>query len=150
MISAHLSIRHALPGIATLAALLLPATTLASETASTPGVSLAAMLQTFLGLALVLGLFIGAAWLLRRLNGGAGLLGQQGPMKIVGGLPIGTRERIILVEIEDTWLVIGIAPGQMRTLHTLPKGSVPLPTDDSPQFGRWLKHFKERNRDATD
>ncbi len=106
------------------------------------------MLQTFLGLALVLGLFLGAAWLMRRLNGGPGLLGQNGPMKILGGLSIGTRERIVLVEVADTWLVIGIGPGQMRTLHSLPKGSMPLPAEGTPQFGQWLKHFKERDRNA--
>jgi flagellar protein FliO/FliZ len=37
---------------------------------------------------------------------------------------IGTRERIVLVEIGDTWIVVGLVPGQIRTLHTLPKGEL--------------------------
>lgn len=121
----------------------------ASEAIPSPGLSVSGMLQTFFGLALILGLFVGAAWLLKRMNGGKGLLGTTGPMRVVGGMAVGTRERIVLVEIEDTWLVIGIAPGQMRTLHTLPKGSLPetAPGSDG-QFGQWLRQFKDK-RDET-
>ena len=127
----------------------LPALSFAAEpTAVSAGISFSSMLQTFLGLALVLGVFVGAAWLMRRINGG-GLLGQNGPLRVLGGLAIGTRERIVLVEIEDTWLVIGIAPGQIRTLHTLPKGTAsPLPAEAANQFGAWLKQFKERRNDT--
>jgi flagellar protein FliO/FliZ len=28
------------------------------------------------------------------------------------------------VEIGDTWIVVGLVPGQIRTLHTLPKGEL--------------------------
>jgi flagellar protein FliO/FliZ len=37
---------------------------------------------------------------------------------------IGNRERIVLVEVADTWIVVGLVPGQIRTLHTLPKGEL--------------------------
>ncbi len=129
----------------------LPLTALASEAAPAPGLSLASMLQTFVALALILALFVGAAWLMRRINGGSGFLGQNGPLRVIGGIPVGTRERIVLVEVEDTWIVIGIAPGQMRTLHVLPRGSFDTsPAAAEGQFGQWLRQFKERRNETSD
>jgi flagellar protein FliO/FliZ len=34
------------------------------------------------------------------------------------------KERVAVVEIGDTWLVLGAAPGNVRLLHTMPAGSV--------------------------
>ncbi|MBW7903621.1 MAG: flagellar biosynthetic protein FliO [Rhodocyclaceae bacterium] len=112
-----------------------------------PGIGLTTALQTFAALAAILALFIGTAWLLRRLNGGRGPAGG-GPMRVVGGLSLGPRERIVLVEIEDTWLVVGIAPGQMRTLHTMPKGEPPVPDGGDGQFAHWLRRFREIPKNA--
>lgn len=129
------------------AAAALPGLAAAEETLA-PGVSSGSILQTLVTLILIVALFVGAAWLMRRVNGGRGMFGQGGLLRVVGGIAIGTRERIVVVEIEDTWLVIGITPGQMRTLHTLPKGSAmpPAPGGEN-QFGQWLKQFKERGND---
>lgn len=125
--------------------LALPSFALAAE--APPGVSAGTMLQTFLGLAFILALFLGAAWLARRL--GAGTFSQgNGPLKIVGGLAISPRERILLVEVEDTWLVIGMGPGQMRTLHTLPKGMLPPTTGEDGKFGHWLQQFRSKHDNA--
>jgi flagellar protein FliO/FliZ len=33
---------------------------------------------------------------------------------------VGQRERVVVVEIGDDWLVLGVAAGQVRALHTLP------------------------------
>ncbi|HEX5804556.1 MAG TPA: flagellar biosynthetic protein FliO [Azospira sp.] len=109
------------------------------------------LLQTFAGLALILGLFVAAAWLARRLNGGRTLLGGGGPMRVVGALALGPRERIVLVEVAETWLVIGLAPGQMRTLHTLPKGELPpAATAGDHQFAHWLRQFRDASRTGKD
>ncbi|MCP5228394.1 MAG: flagellar biosynthetic protein FliO [Candidatus Accumulibacter sp.] len=111
-----------------------------------PGVSLTTMLQTLFGLAAVIGVLFLAAYLLRRLNGGRGF-GSNGPMRVVGGLMIGTRERIVLVEIGDTWLVVGLVPGQIRTLHTLPKGELATAGDGEKPFAQWLKQIAERRHE---
>lgn len=118
---------------------------LADEAASqVPGVSFASMLQTFAGLALVLALFVGTAWLVHRLNGGRPLAGGSGPMRVVGTLPVSPRERILLIEIEDTWLVVAVSPGQMRTLHTQPRGELPPGAAvNEGQFAHWLQRFRE-------
>ena len=65
----------------------------------------ASMLQVMLGLGLVLAVMAGCAWLLRRFGGlqrGAG-----GAIKIIGASAVGQRERVVLVEVADSWLVIG-------------------------------------------
>jgi len=69
-------------------------------------------------------------------------------MKVVGGVALGPRERIVLLEIGNEWLVVGIVPGQIRTLHRLPKG-VSLQEDDLPDsaekpFAHWLRSISDR------
>jgi len=112
----------------------------------TPGVTAGAMLQTVLGLLLILGLLFLAAYLLRKINGGRGF-GSNGPLRVVGGLMLSTRERIVLVEVGDTWLVVGVGPGQIRTLHTMPKGEAPGSGAGEKPFGQWLKQITERKNE---
>jgi flagellar protein FliO/FliZ len=84
-----------------------------------PAVDSSGIVQIILSLLLVLAAIVLVAWLLKRMN-----MAQQGAghqLKVLGGASIGQRERIVLIEIENTWLVVGVGPGQIRTLHTLPK-----------------------------
>ena len=121
----------------------------AAQTAAipeTPGIPGGALWQLLLGLALILGLLLLFTYLMRRFNGGRAF-GNTGPLRVVGGLMIGPRERIVLVEIDDTWIVIGIVPGQIKTLHTLPKGELPDNNAGEQGFGFWLKHMTERKHD---
>ena len=92
--------------------------------AAAPGVSAGNYLQAMLALALIVGLLAGTAWLARKVSGGKGF--GQGGMKVVGGVALGPRERIVLVEVGETWLVIGLVPGQIRTLYKMPKGELPV------------------------
>jgi len=124
--------------------LLFPFSAHATEAAGTT-VSAGTYVQTGLALALIVGLLFGTALLLRKLSGGKGF--GQGGMKIVGGVALGPRERIVLVEVGEDWLVIGIVPGQIRTLHHLPKGSSQQDNPDSkanPPFAQWLQNISER------
>lgn len=120
---------------------------LAQATAEAPPGPGAAMAQMLFGLGAVLALLFAGAWLLRRLGGGA-RFGQRGPLKLVGGLMLGNRERVVVVEVGDSWLVIGIVPGQIRTLHCLPKGPSPQPREDDPSFRQWLKQISERKNES--
>lgn len=113
--------------------------------AELPGVSTGALLQSLLGLAAVVGLLLLAVFFLRRMNGGQGF-GARGPLRIVGGLSIGARERIVVVEVGDTWLLVGTAPGQISTLHTMPKGQLPQGTGQEKPFAQWLKQAGLHNR----
>jgi flagellar protein FliO/FliZ len=77
----------------------------------------AAFFQALLGLVIVLGLLYGFFWLLRRFS--PGQTGAQGVVKVVGGVMLGPRERLVVVEVENTWLLVGVAAGHVSTLHTL-------------------------------
>jgi flagellar protein FliO/FliZ len=84
-----------------------------------PAVSSGNIAQIIFSLLLVLAAIVLVGWMLKRMN-----VAQQGSvklLKVLGAVPIGQRERIVLVEIKDTWLVVGVGPGQIRTLHSLPK-----------------------------
>ena len=41
-------------------------------------------------------------------------------LRIVGNTAIGSRERIVVIEIEDTWLVVGVGGGRITKLHERP------------------------------
>ncbi|WP_297526434.1 flagellar biosynthetic protein FliO [Thiohalobacter sp.] len=88
------------------------------------------IVQLLLGLAAVMLLIFGMAWLLRRVTGQGAL--ANGALRIVGGLSMGARERIVLVQVGDTQLLVGVAPGRVQTLHVLPE---PLPVETAEQGG---------------
>jgi flagellar protein FliO/FliZ len=105
------------------ALLLLPSAALAAPD------TVAGMLTVLLSLALILGGFVAVAWLARRYLPG---MGAQGAVKVVGTTPVGTRERVVVVEVDNTWLLLGVGGGNVRLLHTLPR-----PADlDAPAAGR--------------
>ena len=98
--------------IAAGALLLIPSLALAaSGTASSA-------LTVLLSLGLILGGFVALAWLARRYLPG---MGAQGVVKVVGTTAVGARERVVVVEVDGTWLLLGVGGGNVRLLHTLPK-----------------------------
>ena len=111
-----------------------------------PVASAAGMLQVVLGLLLVLGLVFAVAKLSRRLG-----INQSSPgsaIKVISGAAVGGRERVVVVEVAGTWLVLGVAPGHVSALYTLPKGEVPEsanPVSSMPgKFPVWLKQFMDQ------
>ena len=96
------------------------------------------LIQTTLGLLVILAVIGGAAWAFKRF--GNFQTGVQGKLKVVGGISLSSRERIVLLQVGSQQLVIGVAPGQIQTLHVLDE---PLPTDDesenTPSFSAKLQ-----------
>jgi flagellar protein FliO/FliZ len=106
--------------------------------------------QSLLGLAIVLAMIAGAAWVLKRLAVQPG--GATGAIRVIAGAAVGQRERVVLVEVGGTWLVVGVAPGQVCALHTMPKAELEvrapaLPSTDR-YFAGWLKHVMEKRNGA--
>ncbi len=81
--------------------------------------STGSMLQMLLGLAVVLAVILAAAWFLRRI--GMPHAASNHLLKPIGSLALGTRERVVVIEIADQWLVLGVTAQQISTLHTLSK-----------------------------
>lgn len=98
---------------------LMVAPALAADATNVQGASLASVLQAFFGLAVVLALLFGFFWLLRRF-GPTQMVGQ-GAVKVVGGVMLGARERLVVVEVKDTWLLVGVATGNVNLLHKMDK-----------------------------
>lgn len=83
------------------------------------GLGRTAMLQTALGLCAVIAVIYALAWLAKRTNMGA--LGRDKGMRVVTVLPLGTREKAVLVDIAGTQMLLGVAPGRVSTLHVFPE-----------------------------
>lgn len=106
-----------------------------------PPVSTGGLLQVLLGLAIVLAAIAVTAWILKRMA--PGQVAAGGAMRVIGGVALGTRERLVLVEVGETWLVVGVAPGQVNAVHAMPKPAGALIPDvavnGAPGFQDWLK-----------
>lgn len=77
--------------------------------------SSAAMAKVLLGLAAIMLLIFGLAWLVKKLGVG-GFLPQQG-MRVVSSMALGSREKAVLIEVDNQRLLIGVGPGCISTLH---------------------------------
>jgi flagellar protein FliO/FliZ len=90
-------------------------------------------------------------WLLKRTPlGGAG---GAGVMKSIAMLPLSTSQRIVTVEIgsgdERRWLVLGVTPGSITTLHTMtPQDALAAPgaVPAAPAFAQILSRFRRGDR----
>jgi flagellar protein FliO/FliZ len=85
---------------------------------SQPDVSTGIIQVTF-GLFIVLLIIGAAAWFTRRFGHFQTTAG--GALRIIGGLHLGTRERLVVVQVGDEQLLLGVAPGRVSTLHVLAK-----------------------------
>lgn len=108
------------------------------------------LLQGIFGLLVVLGLMWGAWWLLRRTGFNRSMSGVK--MKVVGGISIGTRERVMVVEVGEHWLILGVTPNQINTLATMPKRELPEGAEGaaSPNFADWLKKVMDQRKSGNE
>lgn len=67
------------------------------------------------GLALILVLIYGLSWFVKRFSQGGFL--HNPTMKIISALPLGTRERLMLVDVGGKQLLLGVTATQINTLH---------------------------------
>ena len=70
-----------------------------------------------IGLVIVLSIFFVCVWALRKLN--ASTANNAEKMRVVGGIPLGLREKVILLQVGKKQLILGITPGRIETLHVL-------------------------------
>ena len=69
-----------------------------------------------------------ALWLLKRTPLGANA-SMPSTLRVIGSVGVGTNQRLITVEVgsgdERRWLVLGVTPGSINTLHSLPPQALP-------------------------
>ena len=106
--------------------------------------SSAYLMQLTVGLLVVILAIVVLAWFARRLNRFSS--SADGSMKILGGLTMGTRERIVLVEVESTRLVLGVSPGRIQALHVMPGQQGNEQPADVPAFNEKLDSAMQAQR----
>ncbi len=132
------------------ALLALPLSVLAAEPSTTTTVPAATapmvnsgvagqLTQLVFGLLLVLGLIFFLAWLLRRVQQ-AGPAGKGQVIELIGSRALGPRDRLMLVQVGNEQILLGLSPGTITALHVL-KEPVPVPSASekaTPDFAQQL------------
>ncbi|KFF33679.1 flagellar assembly protein FliO [Pseudomonas aeruginosa VRFPA01] len=126
-----------LPGLAALGAPLYAAEGVAAPAVGGASGAAAQLAQLVLGLGLVIGLIFLLAWLVRRVQ-------QVGPrsnrlIRTLASQPLGPRDRLVLVQVGEEQILLGITPGRITPLHVL-KEPVHLPDGEpaTPEFAQRL------------
>ncbi|MFJ2284331.1 flagellar biosynthetic protein FliO [Pseudomonas sp. NPDC087803] len=131
------------------ALLALPMSVLAAEPAATSAAAGAApaigsgvagqLTQLVFGLLLVLGLIFFLAWLLRRVQQ-SGPAGKGQVIELIGSRALGPRDRLMLVQVGNEQILLGLSPGTITALHVL-KEPVQVPSSSekaTPEFAQHL------------
>ncbi|WPN48774.1 flagellar biosynthetic protein FliO [Pseudomonas sp. P8_241] len=95
--------------------------------------------QLVFGLLLVLGLIFFLAWLLRRVQQ-AGPAGKGQVIELIGSRALGPRDRLMLVQVGNEQILLGLSPGTITALHVLKEPvKVPDGTEKTtPEFAQRL------------
>jgi flagellar protein FliO/FliZ len=137
--------------------LAMPFSVLAAEpvatatTAAAPAVSsgvASQLTQLVFGLLLVLGVIFFLAWLLRRVQQ-AGPAGKGQVIEIVGSRALGPRDRLMLVQVGNEQILLGLSPGNISALHVL-KEPVQVPSTEKPTPEFALRLLEMLGKDQKD
>lgn len=81
-------------------------------------IGMATLGKTAAALGLILVIILVAAAVLRRWGLPHQRHGRH--LRVVGSTAVGTKERVVIVEVEHTWLVLGVGGGEVNKLHEMP------------------------------
>ena len=88
-----------------------------SPALSGDGLNSGYLVQLIVGLLFVLLCIVVLAWLAKRVN--RFHTSSDGALQVLGGISMGARERVVLVQVGGTQLLLGVAPGRINMLHQL-------------------------------
>ena len=71
--------------------------------------------QWLFGLIVVVSAIIGIAWMVKKY--GKFTVLEPGKLQVVASISLSAREKVVLLKADNTQILIGVAPGQLRTLH---------------------------------
>lgn len=121
------------------AAVTVPAAASAADAAAAtmPGLG-----QTALSLLVVLGLIFFLGWLLKRVQGVRS--GGSASLRVHGGLQVGAKERVLLIEAAGQHLLIGVTAGGISTLHVYAEPPPMPPAGEMPaELPAFASAFRE-------
>jgi len=73
--------------------------------------------EVTLALVVVLAAVFAFAWIVRRMRGLGRRVGNA--IDVLADVPLGQKERAVLLKVGPTQILIGVAPGRVNTLHVL-------------------------------
>jgi flagellar protein FliO/FliZ len=115
--------------------------------ATTPdGVGSGSLIQITLSLLLVVGLLVGLSILFKKF-GMNRIISNSFPVKVIGAIGIGNNQRIMVIEVNDEWIVLGVTPQQISTITTMPRQeSSNGPGNDMGKikFATWMQSALEK------
>ncbi|MCK4840635.1 MAG: flagellar biosynthetic protein FliO [Methylococcales bacterium] len=82
------------------------------------GVSYEHILSWAMGLVIVLALFFVCVWFMRKM-GVVSAINTKQQMRVLTGLSLGMREKLVLVQVGEKQLVLGVTPGRIDNLLVL-------------------------------
>lgn len=124
----------------------------AVETAAVTPSPTTGVFKMLIGLAVVLLILAVIAWAMKKMMGN--VPGNQSVIRTIGGVSVGTRERVVVLEVAGRWLVVGVASGQVSSLANLDAGDLDAVSQykntestnvdlqqskNTPVFSKWLK-----------
>lgn len=115
----------------------------ASATPINPSANLASLVA---GLLFILAVIFALAWLVRRMGQGGFMNNPH--IRLVAAMPLGTRERLAVVDVGGQQLLLGITATQINTLHVFAEPVVPASdTGNSSDFGKkFLAVLQQKSR----
>lgn len=101
-------------------------------------------------LALVVLLMVALAWVARRSGFARRLTNPDGAMNVVASRSLGGRERLLLVDVGEQRLVLGVTATQITCLATQarPETSIPEPQPAPAAFGAMLDTLLKKHRQS--
>ncbi|MGK0501210.1 MAG: flagellar protein FliO/FliZ [Oceanicoccus sp.] len=96
------------------------------------------------GLLFVVGLIIALAWFMRRFSGLSMIAGQS--MKVVSALSVGTREKVVLIDVGGEQILIGVAPGRVSHLQSFSQPVVEQATAAPIDFSSTIKKILQQDK----
>jgi flagellar protein FliO/FliZ len=116
-------------------------TLFAAPNAAAHGGATGGALEVTLALLLVVGLIAALAWMARRMRRFGG--GSAERVQVLSDRSLGPKERCVLLRVGDTDILVGVAPGSVRTLHVFAAGANTEAPPAPPAKGAALPNFKE-------
>ncbi|MDH5256687.1 MAG: flagellar biosynthetic protein FliO [Gammaproteobacteria bacterium] len=99
------------------------------------------LIKVTVGLGLVIVAIFASAWFYRRFGNFSPVANDS--LKVIGGLTMGQKEKIVLLQVGEEQVLIGVAPGNIQKLHVLEK-PIKLNDEDSKE----TKAFADQLGDA--
>jgi flagellar protein FliO/FliZ len=95
------------------------------------------LVSVFMGLAVIIVLILALGWIVRRFSQGG--IFTQSSIKVVAALPMGTRERLVVVDIAGQQILLGVTATQINKLHVFDEPVIDVSQSAAhSEFGRKL------------